>query len=64
MKDNEPLVLEKNRVGNVELRFDQIIRNLNKFIEIEIKHNSPNRGFVRIYAEQSKRNKDHITLDL
>jgi len=48
MKDNEPLIIEKNKVGVVELRFDQIIRNLNKFIEVEIKHTQPNRGFVRI----------------
>jgi len=67
MINKEPKLVPENFIGIVEIQMTQLVRNMCKIINIDIKH--PNRGtdyrgVLKIYTEQSSKSKDFITFDL
>jgi len=64
MKNNEPKISEDKLIGIVKMKFEELIRNLSRFIEIPIEKNKQKRGILRLYAEQSSFNKDLLNFNL
>jgi len=64
MKNNEPKISEDRLVGTVKMKFEELIRNLSRFIEVNIEKNKDKRGILRLYAEQSSSNKDVLHFNL
>jgi len=67
MVNTEPKLVPENFVGTVEIQMTQLVRNMCKMINVDIRHpnrGSDYRGVLKIYAEQSSKSKDFITFDL